>query len=179
MPARPLGVVGIGPARFQIGPVVGERTTDRDRCVIVAAMLAARQASSQRSCASKEGQDRLVVDCHRNRRLGQRPWSRVCHVTIADLQQPRPVALVAPVPASSLPRASFAPRIRPAPDRRASARAVLLSKTVVAFPSVPLFLVIGSPEVSQTCRGKSYEDDMGRYGDIFARSMGCELHTAP
>jgi hypothetical protein len=43
MQARMLGVVGIGIASFEIALVVLERAINRDRCVVAASVLAARE----------------------------------------------------------------------------------------------------------------------------------------
>ena len=111
--ARPFGIVGIGVARDQIGLVVGQRAVDGDRCVIDAAVLAARQAL-RNVLRLEEGQDRLVVALIEIVGLGKGlgPWFAV---TIADLQQPSAVALVAPV-LHLLAARELRAGIGPAPD---------------------------------------------------------------
>ena len=58
MHARPFGIVGIGTARDQIGPVGGQRAVDRDRRAVGAAVLAARQLLRS-VLRLEEGQDVL------------------------------------------------------------------------------------------------------------------------
>ena len=113
MQARPVGVIGIRTARCQIGFVRDQRTVDGDRRAIGAAVCAARQLLRFVLCL-EEGQDRLAVALVEIVGLGKGfgPWLAV---TIADLQQPSAVTLVAPV-LHLLAARELRAGIGPAPD---------------------------------------------------------------
>src|SRR3954454_24732556 len=133
-------------------------------------MFAARQAL-RNVLRFEEGQDRLVVAVIEIVGLGKGlgPWFAV---TIADLQQPSPVALVAPI-LHLLAARELRAGIRPAPDGELQACGSAF-QTVVALLACH---VLYPRSVLNVCE-KSNEVTWDVMGILFAQSIGCELHTA-
>ena len=98
MQARPLGVVGIGIARFQIAPVGLERAIDGDRRAVGAAVITARQLL-RLILRLIERQHVLGVGILEIVGQGE-GLGPVCAVAVAGLQHPRAVGLVAAVHAA-------------------------------------------------------------------------------
>src|SRR6476660_8103917 len=132
-------------------------------------MLAARQAF-RNVLRFEEGQDRLVVAVIEIVGLGKGlgPWFAV---TIADLQQPRSVALVAPV-LHLLAARELRAGIRPAPDGELKSCGSAL-QTVVALPTCHALCPRSVPNVWEESNEVTW--DVMRI--LLARSRGCELHT--
>ena len=114
MQARPFGVVGIGAARLQIGPVVRQRAIDGDRCVVGAAVLAARQLL-RLSPAPDRTSARLAVGILEIVGLAQRPLVQYAPWPSLTFSTHVPLVLLRRY-ISAMPRASDGPLIGPAPD---------------------------------------------------------------
>src|SRR6476660_8292994 len=132
-------------------------------------MLAARQAF-RNVLRFEEGQDRLVVAVIEIVGLGKGlgPWFAV---TIADLQQPRPVALVSPV-LHLLATRELRAGIGPAPDGELQACGSAFQTAVALLACHVLY-----PRSVPNVWGKFCEAIWDVMGISSARSIGCELHA--
>ena len=95
MYARPFGVVGIGPARCQIGLVRDQCAITRDRRTVATTVVTARQLL-RLILRLVERQHVLAVSILEvvSQREGLSP---VCAAPVAHLQHPRAIGLVAPI----------------------------------------------------------------------------------